>query len=64
MRTTLDIPESLILEVMEITNSKTKSDAVKMALESLIHLHKVKTLLSFKGKIDLDVDIDTLRGRQ
>jgi Arc/MetJ family transcription regulator len=64
MRTTLDIPESLILEVMEITNSKTKSDAVKMALESLIHLHKVKTLLSFKGKIDLDVDIDTLRGRK
>jgi Arc/MetJ family transcription regulator len=63
MRTTLDIPEILIREAMEITNSKTKSDAVKMALESLIHLHRVKTLLSFKGRIDLDVDLDTLRGR-
>jgi Arc/MetJ family transcription regulator len=63
MRTTLDIPEVLIREVMEITNSRTKSDAVKTALESMIHHHKMKTLLSFKGKIDLNIDIDTLRDR-
>ncbi len=63
MRTTLDIPEVLIREVMEITSARTKSDAVKTALESMIHHHKMKTLLSFKGKIDLNIDIDSLRDR-
>ena len=63
MRTTLDLPEDLIKEAMKITGSKTKSALIKDALEEQIKRIKRKRLLAFKGKIDLDIDLDTLRSR-
>lgn len=63
MRTTLDIPEDLIREAMKITGSKTKSALIKDALEAQIKRIKRKRLLAFKGKIELDIDLDTLRNR-
>ncbi len=64
MRTTLDIPEGLIEEVMRITGTHTKSQAVRMALEDMIQRAKRKQLLTFKGKLDLEVDLDVLRDRK
>jgi len=63
LRTTLDIPEKLIKEAMAVTGAKTKSQLIKDALEQQIRSAKIKKLVSFKGKIDLDVDLDILRGR-
>ena len=63
MRTTLDIPEELINEVMILTGSTTKSQAVRLALEEMINRAKRKRLLTFKGKLDLDIDLDVLRDR-
>ncbi|GAB4237239.1 MAG: type II toxin-antitoxin system VapB family antitoxin [Ekhidna sp.] len=63
MRTTLDLPEELIKEAMEITGSKTKSALIKEALEAQVKRIKRKRLLSFKGKLDLDIDLDSLRNR-
>jgi Arc/MetJ family transcription regulator len=63
MRTTLDLPEELIKEAMRITGSKTKSALIKEALEAQIKRIKRKRLLSFKGKIDLNIDLDSLRNR-
>ncbi|MEM9326891.1 MAG: type II toxin-antitoxin system VapB family antitoxin [Bacteroidota bacterium] len=63
MRTTLDLPEELLLEAMRISGAKTKSQVIREALESLILREKRRKLISFKGKIDLDVDLDALRGR-
>ncbi len=63
MRTTLDIPEELIEEAMAVTGAKTKSQLIKDALEQQIRSAKIKKLISFKGKIDLDIDLDVLRGR-
>ncbi len=64
MRTTLDIPEDLINEAMEITGAKTKSQVIKEALENQIKRIKRQRLITFKGRIDLDVDLDVLRNRQ
>jgi len=64
MRTTLDIPESLIIEAMKVTNAKTKSEAIKEALKAQIARVKRQRLLSFKGKNDLDIDIDSTRKRK
>lgn len=64
MRTTLDLPEELIREALEITGAKTKSQLIKGALENQIRQIKRQRLLTFKGKIDLNVDLDTLRDRQ
>lgn len=63
MRTTLEIPENLILEIMKLTGAKTKNQAIKEALESQIKLIKRKRLISMKGTIDLEIDLDALRDR-
>lgn len=63
MRTTLDLPEDLIKEVMEILNAKTKSEAIKTSLEKVIKSHRRKQLIKYKGKIDFDINLDQLRDR-
>jgi Arc/MetJ family transcription regulator len=63
MRTTLDISDRLLQEVMDVTGAKTKSQAIHLALEDLLARTKRKRLLMFKGKIDLDIDLDALRSR-
>jgi Arc/MetJ family transcription regulator len=63
MRTTLDIPEELINEAMELTGAKTKSQLIKEALEDQISRIKRKRLISLKGTIDLDIDLDKVRKR-
>lgn len=63
MRTTLDLPEDLLLEAMNLSHIKTKTDVIKFALESLVRKEKIKDLKTFFGKIDLDIDLDKSRGR-
>ncbi len=63
MRTTLDLPESLLDEAMAITKTKTKTDVIKIALQNLIQREKVKDIKKYYGKIDLDIDLDVLRKR-
>ncbi len=63
MRTTLDLPESLINEAMALTHIQTKTDLIKIALQNLIQKEKIKEIKSFFGKIDLEIDLDTLRNR-
>ena len=63
MRTTLDISSELLSEAMKISGAKTKSQVIKEALQEMIAREKRQILLNFKGKVDLDVDLDILRGR-
>ena len=63
MRTTLEIPDTLIKEAMIATQIKTKNKVVKLALEELIKKSKISELKQFQGKIDLDLDLDVLRNR-
>ncbi|MEM6359308.1 MAG: type II toxin-antitoxin system VapB family antitoxin [Bacteroidota bacterium] len=63
MRTTLDLPQDLVDQALKVTGIKTKSQLIKTALELLIERDKRLKLLSFKGSIDLDIDLDDLRQR-
>ena len=63
MRTTLDLPESLISEAMKITHTDTKTGVIILALKELVRKSKISDLKKFKGKIDFDIDLDTIRGR-
>lgn len=63
MRTTIDLPEDLVMEAMRATHLKTKTQVIKTALEELIRKVKLSELKNYKGKVDLDIDLDTLRGR-
>jgi len=64
MRTTLDLPKDLIDEAMKATHINTKTRVIIMALEDLIRKSKISGLKEFKGKVDLDIDMVTIRGRQ
>lgn len=64
MKTTIDLPEELINEAMAISNSKSKIEAIKTALLEMIAKEKRLKLLNFKGKVDLDIDLEVLRSRK
>ena len=64
MRTTLDLPENLIKEAMEITQIKTKKKVIMKALEEMINRYKISELKNYRGKIQLDIDLDKLRDRK
>jgi len=64
MRTTLDLPEDLVTEAMKATHICTKTKVIITALEELIRKSKIAEIKQFKGTVaDLDIDVDTLRGR-
>ncbi|MBU4177185.1 MAG: type II toxin-antitoxin system VapB family antitoxin [Proteobacteria bacterium] len=64
MRTTLDLPKDLLEEAMKATHLETKTKVIITALEELIRKTRISELKQFKGKIDLDIDLNTIRGRQ
>jgi hypothetical protein len=63
VRTTLDLPIDLLNEAMKATHIKTKTKVIIIALEELIRKSKITELKEFKGKVDLDIDLNTIRGR-
>ncbi|MDZ7720386.1 MAG: type II toxin-antitoxin system VapB family antitoxin [Balneolaceae bacterium] len=64
MRTTLDLPEDLLQKAMRLSNQKTKTSTIILALEELVRKSTLSDIKDFKGKVDLDIDIDKLRDRQ
>ena len=64
MRTTLDLPEDLIKEAMKATRIETKTKVIITALEELIRKAKISDLKKFKGKVNLEMDLDVIRGRK
>ncbi len=64
MRTTLDLPEELLLEAMKATDINTKTRVIIVALEELIRKKRISGLKKYKGKVDLDINMDQLRGRE
>jgi len=64
MRTTLDLPENLVAEAMKATNIKTKTKVIVTALEQLIRKSKIHEIKNYKGQVDLDIDLDVIRGRK
>ena len=64
MRTTLDLPDNLVNEAMKVTSIKTKTKVIITALEQLIRKSQLSEIKEFKGKINLDIHLDTIRGRK
>ncbi len=64
MRTTLDLPEDLLEKAMSLSQIKTKTQVITTALQEMIRKSEIADLKKFKGKIDLNIDLDALRGRK
>ncbi len=58
MRITLDLPKDLLEEAMKVTHLETRTKVIITALEELIRKSKISELKKFKGKIDLDIDLN------
>ncbi len=63
MRTTLDLPEKLLQKAMNVTQTKTKTKVIILALQELIRKSTLIELKQFKGTIDLDIDLNKIRDR-
>ena len=63
MRTTLDIPESLIEEARQLLGFKSKTDTVVLSLQELIRRRRIEELKSLMGAVKLEVDLPRSRRR-
>ncbi len=63
MRTTIDLPGPLVEEAMKVSHQTTKTAVIIAALEDYVRKSKIQGLRKFRGKIHLDIDLDTLRKR-
>ena len=64
MRTTLDLPEELLIEAMKTSKLPTKTAVIITALEDLIRKKNIQELRKLHGSIDLDIDLNVLRKRK
>jgi len=63
MRTTLDIPESLLEEARRLLGFKSKTDTVILSLQELVRKRRIEQLKQSMGTIKLEFDIDKSRRR-
>ena len=63
MRTTLDLPEPLLAETMALSHQKTKTAIIVTALEAYVRQAKMNELRQYKGKVELDLDLNASRKR-
>ena len=61
MRTTLNIKDNIIKQVLAITGAKNKSQAVNQVLEAFIREKRTLKLLNLKGKLNLEENWQKLR---
>ena len=64
MRTSMDIPSELLEEAKKIGGTKTKTQAVILALSEFIQRRKLKDLLDLKGTMDSTYDYKSLRKKR
>jgi Arc/MetJ family transcription regulator len=56
MRTTLNLDDELVQELMKATRAKTKTDAIHQAISDTIRRKKLDKLKSLSGKIRINLD--------
>ncbi|MCK4763251.1 MAG: DUF2191 domain-containing protein [Candidatus Aminicenantes bacterium] len=60
MRATLNIPDTLINDLIVETGEKNKTRLIKTALEEMLRAVRRKKLINLCGKIDLDITVEEL----
>ena len=61
MRTTVDLPESLLDEVQRTTKASTRNDALVIALEDYLRRQRRSRVIAAAGSMDIDLDVRKLR---
>ena len=63
MRTTLDLPDVLVQAAMKVCQQKTKTAVIITALQDLVRKNRLQALRQFKGRVDIDLDVNAVRKR-
>ena len=56
MRTTLNIPDDLVSEVLKVSGEKSKTKAIVKTMKEYIKQKQIRELIALKGKIHIDYD--------
>ena len=56
MRTTINIQDDLMDELLARTKTKTKTKAIEMAITDYVEKKSIEDLISLSGKINIDLD--------
>lgn len=64
MRTSLDVPGDLLEEAKEVSRTKTKTQAVILALSEMIQRRKSRRILELKGSLSAPYDYKNLRRKR
>jgi fatty acid-binding protein DegV len=63
VRTTIDLPETLVAEAMKLSHQRTKTAVIVAALEDFVRKGRIQGLKKFRGRVCLDIDLDKIRKR-
>lgn len=63
MRTTLDLPETLVEEARAALGGKSKTDTIVFALRELIRKQRIQELQGLLGRVQFDIDLAHSRRR-
>lgn len=61
MRTNIEIDDNLMSDVLKLTGLKTKREAVELGLRTLVRLRKQEKIRNFRGKLNWEGDLDSMR---
>lgn len=61
MRTTINIPDQIIDQLMSFSNSLTKTDAVNKAILDWVKYKKIQKIKSLRGKLYIDNNLKNQR---
>jgi Arc/MetJ family transcription regulator len=64
MRTNIVIDDKLMKETLRVTGLKTKREAVDLGLRTLLKLRQQEQIRRFRGKLNWQGDLDTMRTDQ
>ncbi len=61
MRTTLDLDETILNDLMRFTDAKTKTEAVNRVVAEWVRLKRIEIFRSRRGEIEWEGDLDEMR---
>ena len=61
MKTNIDIDDGLLNEARKFTNLSSNEDVVNFVLDEYVKLHKTKKMLSLRGKVKWEGNLDEMR---
>lgn len=64
MRTSLNIDDTMLLEVMKATGKNNRSEAIRIALAAFLKQQKKNKILALRGKVDIENNWQSLRERE